>query len=103
MLWFRVIAGSGSGKTELLTAMRSSPGSTTMESITPASIRGGLIGGERLLERINGKKVIMKDLAALMVSRKDVRLEVFGLLRNVSDGLLHRHFRLFVTTPCFIS
>lgn len=92
MLWFRVIAGSGSGKTELLRALLSSPGSTTMEAITPASIRGGLIGGERLLGRINGKRVIMKDLAALLVSRRDVRLEVFGLLRNVADGSLDSDF-----------
>ncbi len=92
MLWVRVIGASGSGKTELLRALISSPGSTTMEAITPASIRGGLIGGERLLERINRKRVIMKDLAALMVSRRDVRLEVFGLLRNVADGFLDSDF-----------
>lgn len=92
MLWLREIGASGAGKTELLRALIRSPGSTTMEVITPASIRGGLEGGARLLARINGKRVITKDLAAIMVSRKDIRLEVFGLLRNIADGFLVSDF-----------
>jgi ABC-type phosphate/phosphonate transport system ATPase subunit len=64
MLWVRLYGGSRSGKTELLRAIARHPDSTEMEVITPASIRGGLEEGHRLLERINGKLVITKDLVS---------------------------------------
>ncbi|MHA1835166.1 MAG: hypothetical protein ACTSV7_14415, partial [Candidatus Baldrarchaeia archaeon] len=64
-LWLRIIGASRSGRTELLRALLKDEDSVEMESLTPASIRGGFKGGERLLDRINGKRVITKDLAPL--------------------------------------
>ena len=66
--------------------------SVEMEAVTPASIRGGLKGGERLLDRINGKRVITKDLAPLISTRSETRLEIFGLMRSVKDGSLSSDF-----------
>jgi hypothetical protein len=63
-----------------------------MEAITPASIRGGFRGGNRLLERINGKLVITKDFATILTTRREARNELFGLLRNVRDGRLTADF-----------
>ena len=92
MLWVKEIGASGSGKTELLRALLRSPKVTTVESVTPAAIRGGLIGGKKLLERLDGKLVITKDMAAMISARKDIRREVFGLLRNVTDGFFSADF-----------
>lgn len=92
MLWVRIYGGSRSGKTEILRAIAEHEDSAKMEVITPAAIRGGLDEGSRLLRRIDGKLVITKDLAAMLTSRKDLRNEVFGLMRNVKDGELVSDF-----------
>jgi hypothetical protein len=92
MLWIRLYGGSRSGKTELLRAIAGHPDSTELEVITPASIRGGLEGGHKLLERINGKLVITKDLASILTAKRETRNEVFGLLRNIKDGRLTADF-----------
>ena len=115
MLWVRIYGGSRSGKTEVLRAIAEHGDSAKMEVITPASIRGGLDEGSRLLRRIDGKLVITKDLASMLTSKKDSRNEVFGLMRNVKDGELvsdfgteeghlHQHAKfdwLIATTPVF--
>ena len=92
MLWVRVYGGSRSGKTELLRAIAEHEDSAKMEVITPAAIRGGLEDGSRLLRRINGKLVITKDLASMLTSKRELRNEVFGLMRNVKDGELVSDF-----------
>jgi hypothetical protein len=92
MLWLRVYGGSRAGKTEILRAIARHKDSTEMEAVTPAAIRGGLAGGHRLLERINGKLVITKDFASILTSRKDARNELAGLLRSVKDGSLTADF-----------
>ncbi len=92
MLWFRIVGASGAGKTELLRGILESPSTTTMETVTPAAIRGGLKDGARLLDRINGSLVITKDLAPMTSSRSDVRKELFGLIRSVADGFLDSDF-----------
>lgn len=91
-LWLRLIGASRSGRTELLRPLAKVEDSVEMESVTPAAIRGGLTGGERLLDRINGKRVITKDLAPLITSRRESRLEIFGLLRSVKDGSVSSDF-----------
>jgi len=94
MLWLRIIGASGTGKTELLRTLTSQDGyCATIESLTPSAIRRGYkpsSGKElpRMLERIDGKLVITKELAPLLTSHKDGKLEVFGLLRSVHDGEL---------------
>ncbi|MBA7631171.1 hypothetical protein ES703_38699 [subsurface metagenome] len=92
MLWVRLYGASRSGKTELYRAIAEHGDSAKMEVITPAAIRGGLDEGSRLLERIDGKLVITKDLASILTSKKDARNEVFGLMRNVKDGELVSDF-----------
>ena len=88
MLWVRVNGNSRGGKTTILDAIARHSDSTDMEAITPASIRGGFKGGKRLLDRLDGKLVITKDIAALLTAKREARNEVFGLLRNVKDGKL---------------
>ena len=92
MLWVRMYGGSRSGKTEILRAIAEHEDSVKMEAVTPAAVRGGLKGGHRLLQRINGKLVITKDFASILTSRKDARNELAGLLRSVKDGSLTADF-----------
>lgn len=92
MLWFRVIGPSRSGKTELLRAISGHPDCAKVEAITPAALRGGLKEAPKLLDRINEKLVITKDLATLLTTRKDARTEIFGLLRPIKDGELVADF-----------
>jgi hypothetical protein len=48
-LWLRIIGASRSGRTEILRALLSTEDSVEMEALTPASIRGGFKGAEKLL------------------------------------------------------
>jgi hypothetical protein len=92
MLWLRIIGPSRSGKTELLRAIAEHPDCAEIEAITPASLRGGFKGTPKLLDRINGKLVIDKDISSILTARKDMRTEIFGLLRSVKDGKLTADF-----------
>lgn len=92
MLWFRIIGPSRSGKTELLRAIAEWPDCAKMEHITPASLRGGLRQGPKILKRIDGKLVVTKDLATILTLRSDDRTTIFGLLRPIKDGELVSDF-----------
>jgi hypothetical protein len=91
-IWLRVIGASRSGRTEILRALLSCEDAVEMETLTPASIRGGFKGADRLIDRINDKLVITKDLAPLITARRETRLEIFGLLRSVKDGSISSDF-----------
>jgi hypothetical protein len=103
MLWLRIIGASGSGKTEILRACMSQNGYTeTMEMVTPSAIRRGMqlykkdASGnlkplnlqDTLIQRINGKLVITKELAPILTKQHDAKMELFGLLRSLHDGEL---------------
>ena len=96
-IWLRFIGASRSGKTELLRALSDHPDTEKMEVLTPAALRGGLKGGglkggKRLLERLDGKLVITKETSQILTTSKDVRNQVFGLLRGIKDGELVSDF-----------
>lgn len=104
MLWLRIIGASGSGKTEILRSIMALEGYVeSLETLTPAAIRRGMQIYKRnketdvlekvqleptLLERLDGKLVITKELAPLLTKHHDSKLEIFGLLRSVHDGEL---------------
>ena len=92
MLWLRFIGPSRSGRTELLRAICNHPSCAEMDVVTPAAFRGGFKKGPKILERIDGKLVITKDIAGMLTSRKDLRTEVFGVLRGIKDGKLTSDF-----------
>ncbi|MFC1926215.1 ArsR family transcriptional regulator [Chloroflexota bacterium] len=92
MLWLRLIGPSRSGKTELLRVIVEHPDCAEIEMLTPAAFRGGFKKGQKLLDRIKGKLVITKDIASILTSRKDMRNEIFGVLRGIKDGRLTSDF-----------
>lgn len=111
MLWLRVIGASGSGKTEILRTFIAQKGYTeTLETLTPSAIRRGfkpvrrnpktdelepMISSQTLLQRMDGKLVITKELAPLLTRQHESRLEVFGLLRSLHDGELDADYGSF--------
>lgn len=92
MLWLRFIGPSRSGRTELLRAIAAHPDSAEIEVLTPAAFRGGLKKGPKLLERLNCRQVIAKDIATLLTARKEMRTEVFGVLSGIKDGRITSDF-----------
>lgn len=92
MLWLRFIGPSRSGRTELLRAIAVHPDCAEVEVLTPAAFRGGFKKGPKVLDRINGKLVITKDIAEILTARKDMRTEIFGVLRGIKDGKLTSDF-----------
>jgi len=92
MLWLRFLGPSRSGRTELLRAIAEHPDCAEMEVLTPAAFRGGFRKGPKILSRLNGKLVITKDMASILTARKDMRNEIFGVLRGIKDGKLTSDF-----------
>ena len=99
-LWVRLIGASRSGRTELLRTIISYGADkdpeksdvAEMESLSPATIRGGFQGGGMVLNRIKGKLVITKDISALLTTRPEIRKEIMGLARSIKDGSLTSDF-----------
>jgi hypothetical protein len=92
MIWLRFIGPSHSDRTELLRAIADHQDCTEIEVLTPAAFREGFRKGPKVLDRIAGKLVITKDIASILTSRKDLRTEIFGLLRGIKDGKLTADF-----------
>ena len=92
MLWLRFLGPSRSGRTELLRAITEHPDCAEIEVLTPAAFRGGFRKGPKVLDRIKGKLVITKDIASILTARKDLRTEIFGVLRGIKDGRLTSDF-----------
>ena len=87
MLWLRIIGASRLGKTEPLRAIPEHPHCAEIEAVTPASLRDGFKRASKLLDRINGKLVLDKDISAIVTTRKDMRNDILGLLWGVKYGM----------------
>lgn len=91
-LWAIIIDASGAGKTELLRAFRERPGTHFLSSLTENSLVSGYRDPKNpgkdvsLLPQLDGKVVIIKDLAPLMGLRPDSRSAVMAGLREAYDG-----------------
>lgn len=87
-LWLRIIGASGAGKTELLRAIAGHTDSFELGNLTPAAIGGGYKEGAKLLQYVDGKRVVTLDLSAVITKNKETRRQLFGLLRHIYDGSL---------------
>ncbi|MEE8619213.1 MAG: hypothetical protein V3S84_03700 [Dehalococcoidales bacterium] len=96
MLWLRFIGPSRSGRTELLRAIAEHPDCAEIEVLTPAAFRGGFTKGPKVLERINNKLVITKDIASILTLRKDLRTQIFSVLCGIKDGRIELRFKLSI-------
>jgi len=91
-LWGMIIDASGAGKTELLRAFRKREDVYCLSNLTEKT----LISGYRdptnpekdpsLLPELNGKMLVIKDLAPLLSMRRESRNSIFAQLRDAYDG-----------------
>ena len=91
-LWGMIIDASGGGKTELLRAFRERPNVCCLSHLTEKT----LVSGYRdpgspdkdpsLLPELDGKVLVIKDLAPLLSMRRESRNAIFAQLRDAYDG-----------------
>jgi hypothetical protein len=91
-LWAIIIDASGAGKTELLRAFRNRPDAYFLSNLTENTLVSGYRDPKMptkdpsLLPELDGKVLVIKDLAPLMGMRSDSRSAVIAGLRDAYDG-----------------
>jgi hypothetical protein len=91
-LWAIIIDASGAGKTELLRAFRNRPDAYFLSNLTENTLVSGYRDPKAptkdpsLLPELDGKVLVIKDLAPLMGMRSDSRSAVIAGLRDAYDG-----------------
>jgi len=87
-----IIKPPSGGGTEILRAISKHEDSQQLDAITPSTLSSGLKmgkdkhGGEKILEKLNGKRVITLDMSRYLGERADVRRQIFSQLRGAYDG-----------------
>lgn len=86
-VWMQIVAPPGGGKTEVLRATSSVANTYFLSSIKPAALVSGWAKGDpSILPKLSHKTLVVKDLTTLISAPKQVRTEVFGILRDAYDG-----------------
>ncbi|MBD3337916.1 MAG: hypothetical protein GF353_02330 [Candidatus Lokiarchaeota archaeon] len=93
-IWIFFIGASGSGKTEILNSVKNSPDTCFISNFSTKSFASGYSSKKQgkenkdfsLLPKIDKKVLIIKDFTTLISARREVRREIFGILRDAFDG-----------------
>jgi hypothetical protein len=91
-LWGIIIDASGAGKTELLRAFRKRSDAYFLSKLSEKTLVSGYRDPENpkadpsLLPQLNGKVLVIKDLAPLLSMRRDSRNAIIADLRDAYDG-----------------
>jgi hypothetical protein len=91
-LWGMIVDASGGGKTELLRAFRDFPESYFLSKLTEKTLISGYRDPKEpgrdpsLLKELDGKVLIVKDLAPILQMRSDSREKILADLRDAYDG-----------------
>ncbi len=91
-LWGMIIDASGGGKTELLRAFRGHCDAYFLSKLTEKSLISGYRDSENpgkdpsLLAELDGKVLIIKDLAPILEMRRETRNKILADLRDAYDG-----------------
>ena len=94
MLWVRLMAPSGFGKTDILRSYSDNEKyCAKLESITVSAIKRGYVPESwckitNNAGRLNGKLAITKEFSVMLTTKHETREEIYGLLRSVHDGEL---------------
>jgi len=98
-LWIYIISPSGGVKTELVRSLNSYERIYTLDSLTPSTFISGKVEKDEdgeyypvagILDRIDGKVLIIKDFTVLLSSPEYIRTEIYGQLRAIHDGYFER-------------
>lgn len=90
-LWGMIIDASGGGKTELLRAFRGHPDAYFLSKLTEKSLISGYRDPDSprdpsLLPELDGKVLIVKDLAPILQMRRESRNKILADFRDAYDG-----------------
>jgi DNA-binding transcriptional ArsR family regulator len=91
-LWGIIIDASGAGKTELLRAFRKRPDAYFLSKLSEKTLVSGYRDPDNptvdpsLLPQLNGKVLVIKDLAPLISMRRESRNAIIADLRDAYDG-----------------
>jgi hypothetical protein len=93
-LWLMIVGNPSSGKTDSVLGLKGSPYTYFLDSITANSFLSGYMDvqgrgkdpKDQLLNQMNGKTVVFKDLTTLMSGRDEQVKAVLGSLQSIYDG-----------------
>ena len=98
-LWLFLKGPPGSGKTELVNALRPLPEwAMLVSNLTPAALISGYgdptrdEGDQSLLPQLDGKTLVIKDFTTILAMNPMQRDEIFGILRDCYDGHASKNF-----------
>ena len=95
-VWLMVVAGSGTGKTEFLMALRKIKGYIPISELTVNTFISGMKRNDvetSLLATVQrGDIMVFKDFTTLLSLHKDVRNALMGQLRDIYDGYVTKRF-----------
>lgn len=90
-LWGMIVDASGGGKTELLRSFRNHPDAYFLSKLTEKSLISGYRDPDHptdpsLLLELDGKVLIVKDLAPILEMRRETRNRILADFRDAYDG-----------------
>lgn len=105
-VWLYLVGPPGSGKTEILQAVSTSPECIARSTVTRPSLISGYIKQTKktkardpsLIPKLNGKNLIIKDFTTMLKMRREDLMEAIGLLRDAYDGSCSWGFGTFTRT-----
>jgi len=94
-LWLLVVGESGGGKTEALNGFIGAKQTEAVGTITENTLISGFptipIEGD-LISKLNGKLLIVKDMAPLLSTKQNVQKEIMTDLRDAYDGYVNKRW-----------
>lgn len=86
--WLVFIGAASTGKTELLKAFDNYPNTHFLDRVTPPAFATGFKATKGLLERVNGRKMLLviQDLSTFFSKSQQETSELFDILRQVFNG-----------------
>jgi len=101
-VWLYLIAPPGGVKSELLRSFKVYPRAYTLDTLTSATFVSGMAEKDKetgemvpvagILQDLDGKTVVVKDLTTLLQSAEEGRNEIYGQLRSIYDGFYEKAF-----------
>ncbi len=90
-LWMFIVGASSAGKSTQLDALINNRWSYSVESITSKTFASAYKKSDDLAPKVDGKVVIIRDMAEIIKSNPNERSAIWAMFRNLYDGHSSRH------------